>query len=266
MKRTIATLSGALLATTLIAVPSMAQDNGKAGSGDVLLKNNAAQQAAPGQQQKTGAADTAKEAAPGQQQKTGAADTAKEAAPGQQQKTGAADKAKEAAPGQQQKTGAADTAKEAAPGQQQKTGVADTAKTGTDQMQTSGQASKGNRLEATSQPQATTNVAPAQTETSKSGASASGNTSDETTASINITTEQRTELKKAITTESVEPANVDVQVDVGVVVPRTVKLHRLPARVVELVPVYDGYEYFVLADGRIVIVEPDTLRVVYIIT
>src|SRR5262249_52044335 len=90
--------------------------------------------------------------------------------------------------------------------------------------------------------------------------------SHETTGSINITTRQRTEVRQVFTTERVEPARVDFDVNVGVRVPRTVTLHRLPPRVVELVPAYEHYEYFMLADGRIVIVKPDTLEVVYVLS
>lgn len=82
---------------------------------------------------------------------------------------------------------------------------------------------------------------------------------------VNITTEQKTEIKQIITTEKVEPVTVDVDVSVGVVVPRTVEVHRLPPRIVKLVPAYSEYAYFVLADGRIVVVEPDTYKVVVII-
>jgi hypothetical protein len=63
----------------------------------------------------------------------------------------------------------------------------------------------------------------------------------------------------------VEPVDVDFDVNVGVAVPRTVTLRPLPPRVIEIVPAYRDYEYFVLADGRIVIVEPDTLKIVYIL-
>jgi hypothetical protein len=38
----------------------------------------------------------------------------------------------------------------------------------------------------------------------------------------------------------------------------------LPPRVVEIYPVWRGYHYFLVGD-RIVIVEPDTLRIVFII-
>jgi hypothetical protein len=62
-----------------------------------------------------------------------------------------------------------------------------------------------------------------------------------------------------------EPVDIDIDVNVGVVVPRTVTLQALPPRVIEIVPAYRGYEYFVLADGRIVIVEPATFKVVYIL-
>jgi hypothetical protein len=34
---------------------------------------------------------------------------------------------------------------------------------------------------------------------------------------------------------------------------------------VKIVPQYEGYRFFILADGRIIIVDPDTLEIVYII-
>lgn len=91
--------------------------------------------------------------------------------------------------------------------------------------------------------------------------------SSETTASVNVTAEQQTELKTIFTETRVEPVDdIDVNISVGTAVPRTIELHPLPPRVVTIVPAYEGYEYFVLADGRIVIVEPDTFEIVYILT
>lgn len=91
-------------------------------------------------------------------------------------------------------------------------------------------------------------------------------TSNETTASINITNEQQTELHTVFTETKVEPVEqVDFDINVGVAVPDTITLHPLPPRVVTIVPAYEGYEYFVLPDGRIVIVQPDTLEIVYIL-
>ena len=58
-----------------------------------------------------------------------------------------------------------------------------------------------------------------------------------------------------------------LDISVGVEVPRhKVRLHRLPARIVKIVPAYESYEYFVLADGRIVIVDPDTYKIVVILS
>lgn len=90
--------------------------------------------------------------------------------------------------------------------------------------------------------------------------------SNETTASIDITTEQRTEIRNVIVETKAEPVKLDIDVNVGVVVPRTVELRPLPPRIIEIVPAYRGYEYFVLVDGRIIIVEPGTLKVVYVIS
>ncbi|MBN9069895.1 MAG: DUF1236 domain-containing protein, partial [Rhizobiales bacterium] len=118
-------------------------------------------------------------------------------------------------------------------------------------------------------------------ETGKSGSASSGGgtnsestttgqnersgTSNEKTGSVqknggvnvNISGEQRTEIRQVIKTENVEPVeHVTFDVDVGTSIPHSVHLHRLPPRIVKLVPAYEDYEYFVLADGRIVIVDP----------
>ena len=88
-----------------------------------------------------------------------------------------------------------------------------------------------------------------------------------TTGSVNISSEKRTTIRETITREHVTPIrDVNFSVNVGVAVPRTVELRPLPARVIEIVPQYRTYRFFVLADGRIVIVEPDTYKIVYIIT
>ncbi|MER9291344.1 DUF1236 domain-containing protein [Mesorhizobium sp. M0510] len=89
------------------------------------------------------------------------------------------------------------------------------------------------------------------------------------TGSINnVTVEQKTEVTQIIRETKIEPvSNVDFDITVGVEVPRQkVRLHRLPARIVKIVPAYESYEYFVLADGRIVIVDPDTFKIVLILT
>jgi hypothetical protein len=84
---------------------------------------------------------------------------------------------------------------------------------------------------------------------------------------VDVTVEQKTEITQIIKEEKVDPVDVDVDLSVGVIVPQTVKvkLKQLPPRIVEIVPGYEGYLFFVLADGRIVIVEPSTLKIVVIL-
>ena len=102
---------------------------------------------------------------------------------------------------------------------------------------------------------------------------AQGKTSIQTdqgsTASIsNVTVEQKTQITQVIKETKVQPVpNVDFDISVGIEIPRhKIRLHRLPARIVKIVPAYESYEYFVLADGRIVIVDPDTFKIVLILT
>jgi hypothetical protein len=113
---------------------------------------------------------------------------------------------------------------------------------------------------------ATTDKAQSNTEDETDSEAAGASTSNETTASIDITTEQRTEIHNVIVENDAKPVDVDFDVNVGVVVPRTVELRPLPPRIVEIVPAYRTYKYILLADGRILIVEPASLKIVYVIT
>lgn len=108
---------------------------------------------------------------------------------------------------------------------------------------------------------------------SKAGTAESGTTTrnkstqtTNNTTNVNITSEKRTTIKQTITQTDVEPVrDVNFSVNVGVAIPQTVELHPLPPRVVEIVPQYRNYRYFLLADGRIVIVQPDTYEIVYVV-
>ncbi|MER8579587.1 DUF1236 domain-containing protein [Mesorhizobium sp. M1423] len=108
------------------------------------------------------------------------------------------------------------------------------------------------------------------TTTEQTQGNASTQTQDQgSTASIsNVTVEQKTQITQVIKETNVQPvSNVDFDISVGVEVPRTkVRLHRLPARIVKIVPAYENYEYFVLADGRIIIVDPNTYTIVVILS
>ncbi len=251
-----ALLAGSALSVTIVSAqeaadttkPRLQQDQKapsakSAAPGQKKLDGQAATEMAPGQKQTSGEVDSAAEAAPGQVKTEGQAeatgDTMKKT-DGQADAAGTAGEKKpddkaatELAPGQKQKTGQAD-AQDAAPGQQQKMGEADAKDAAPGQM-------KQDQAAGEQQP------------------------SDETTASIDLSAEQKTEIRTIIREAKVEPADIDIDLRVGVEVPRTVELHPLPPRFVEIVPEYRDYVFFVLADGRVVIVRPNTYEVVYIL-
>lgn len=86
-------------------------------------------------------------------------------------------------------------------------------------------------------------------------------------APAKITGEQRTKIKASFHHEHVRPvAHIDFDINVGVAIPTTIVLNPLPADVVAIVPAYEGYEYFVAPNGVIVIVDPGTLQIVYVLT
>lgn len=81
-----------------------------------------------------------------------------------------------------------------------------------------------------------------------------------------VTTEQKTKIRSVFTEHRVEPArNLNVAVNVGVRLPHSVHLYPVPQEVIEIVPAYRDYEYILLDDNRVAIVDPDTFEVVDII-
>jgi hypothetical protein len=84
-------------------------------------------------------------------------------------------------------------------------------------------------------------------------------------ASININDQQRTRVTESITRLNVQPINnVNFSLTVGTAVPRDIRLQTLPSDVVEVVPQYRGYSFFVVRD-EIVIVEPSTYQIVTVL-
>ena len=80
----------------------------------------------------------------------------------------------------------------------------------------------------------------------------------------NLTSQQRTRFASVFSRQRVEPVtHVDFSLRVGIAVPSRIHLTRVPAEIVEFVPQYRGYDYFVTVD-RIVIVEPRTHEIVYV--
>jgi len=85
-----------------------------------------------------------------------------------------------------------------------------------------------------------------------------------TSRNVDINETQRTRIASAISSVNVRPVNVNFRIATGVVVPRTVVLHTLPTSIVEIVPQFRGYNYFVTQE-QIVIVEPRRKTVVAVL-
>jgi len=81
----------------------------------------------------------------------------------------------------------------------------------------------------------------------------------------NLTTEQRTKIRETIVAQKVAPEkNLNIQVSVGSIVPKTVRVRPLPATIVSIQPAWRGYMFFLVGD-EIVIVEPGSLRIVAVL-
>ena len=86
------------------------------------------------------------------------------------------------------------------------------------------------------------------------------------TSSVTLTTEQRTKLRQTVIGGRDAPrvGKVDFSVTEGTVIPKSVHVVAVPETIVEIHPEWRGYRYFVYND-EIIIVEPDTLRIVAIV-
>jgi uncharacterized protein DUF1236 len=83
---------------------------------------------------------------------------------------------------------------------------------------------------------------------------------------VNLSNEQKTEIRQTVINGGNAPrvASVNFNVGVGVVVPATVHFAPLPQTIVSIEPAWREYHYFVYAD-EIIIVEPGTRRIVAIL-
>jgi hypothetical protein len=86
-------------------------------------------------------------------------------------------------------------------------------------------------------------------------------------ANVKLSSDQRTKIHKIVINEHNAPrvAHVDFDIRVGTVIPRG-KVHYVPvpSTIVEIEPEWRGFMYFLVGD-QIVIVEPDSLRIVAVI-
>ena len=82
---------------------------------------------------------------------------------------------------------------------------------------------------------------------------------------VNLTTEQRTTIRQEVLTANAPRAtDVNFTVNVGTVVPSSVRVVEVPPTIVKIRPAWKGYRYFVYND-EIIIVEPRTLKIVAVL-
>jgi len=72
-------------------------------------------------------------------------------------------------------------------------------------------------------------------------------------------------MRTTIMHEGVRPAeNVNFNVSIGTVIPRTVELHALPSEILVMEPAWRGFMFFLVGD-EIVVVAPDSLRIIAVL-
>jgi hypothetical protein len=99
----------------------------------------------------------------------------------------------------------------------------------------------------------------------KDGAKSGSTVGAASSGAVNLTTEQRTTIRKEVlTTNAPRASNINFTVNVGTVVPSTVRVVEVPATIIKIHPQWKGYRYFVYND-EIIIVEPRTLKIVAVL-
>lgn len=84
---------------------------------------------------------------------------------------------------------------------------------------------------------------------------------------VQVSEQQRTDIRQRLVKETrVEKTRINVTVNIGRTIPRSVRLHSLPVGIVAIAPAYRGYQYVVLEDETIVIVDPRTYVVLDVIS
>jgi hypothetical protein len=82
---------------------------------------------------------------------------------------------------------------------------------------------------------------------------------------VQVSEKQRSDVGTRLRHARVDRTRIDVDVNVGSRVPRTVRLRALPAAIISIAPAYRGYSYFVREDDTIVIVDARTYVIVDVI-
>jgi hypothetical protein len=111
-----------------------------------------------------------------------------------------------------------------------------------------------------------TNVKGAEQQRGTTGGNASVGERGERSRSLQLSEDQRSQVKTIVSRGNAPRfnGNVDFDVRVGTRIPRTVHFTALPEDIVRIVPEYRGFDYVLVRD-EILIIDPDTLEIVAII-
>ncbi len=83
--------------------------------------------------------------------------------------------------------------------------------------------------------------------------------------SASLTGEQRSKITASLKQQNPPRMNkANFSISIGTAIPRDIRLSPLPATVVDVYPVWRGYEY-VMVEDEILIIDPATMRIVAII-
>ena len=93
-------------------------------------------------------------------------------------------------------------------------------------------------------------------------------TSTQTSASVNLTADQKTKIRTTVIQSSSAPkvskSQINFNISVGTAVPRSVHFVAVPQTLIEIHPAWRGYSYFIV-DDEIIIVDSRTLQIVAIL-
>jgi hypothetical protein len=98
---------------------------------------------------------------------------------------------------------------------------------------------------------------------------AAADTKSGTGASVSLTTEQKTKIRTSVLQSSGAPkvsrSQINFNISIGTVVPRSVHFVAVPATLVEIYPAWRGYSYFIV-DDEIIIVDSRSFKIIAVLT
>ncbi len=154
----------------------------------------------------------------------------------------------------------------ASPQSDDKSGAKAGVKADADVKGETGSQSGSTELKGESASKAQTSSSSTESATQKSGQVSKSDTIGQGAAAgaAKLSTEQRSKITAVIRKQKVEPAKLNISVNIGTHIPASVHYYPLPVEVVEVYPEWRGYNY-ILVDDQIVIIDPDTRAVVFIL-